>query len=534
MPKRPRWAEAQEKVLDLTYAPTTLTIDTAKAVGHRLAKAVVAKGNLPSRPVALVDGLAVVKSDLVPAELATPAPAPAADDDDDADVPVNGELAEADESPADAPADPSDNGRPAGLLPVSEAELAERAAAPAPAPPEITAEPVDDRPPLDPTVHLTLRPFPATNRREDALDRGQAIPVPVGGEVPRGGELVYPLSALAPEILSDESEDETETPAENANGEQAEGNGEENGDEGAPPVTEPPRDWDLPAKYVSGEVELPRYAEEPDTNMIPIGGWARNRDELVPERTILRPPEMTMLLALGVEEVTIYRRPVVGVASLGLPFPTAGHSQDEVESPGICPLAALAANLMRAARVAALPLGFAPKRFHELVAAVERWVSQVDILLLVGGSHNGPRCRGLDVLNSAGKVMFSGINMQPGGTVSVGKVKNQPVIVTPGSLPDVLVSTVLLARPLSHKYLTPHHYEDQIELALDNGSRLSVNRDTVIPVRYSFDRMREKHYTRFSGLRHDPWLEFIRGQALVVLQEGRRYEDGEPVTAYRY
>jgi len=530
MPKRPRWAEARDKVLDLTYAPTTLTIDTAKAVGHRLAKPVVAKGNLPSRPVALVDGLAVVKNDLVAAELA----APASNGDDDAETPVNGEMVEESGPGEDAAPDSSDNGRPAGLLPVSETELAEREAAPTPPVPEITAEPVDVRPPLDPTVRLTLRPFPATNRREDALDSGQAIAVPVGGEVPRGGELVYPLAELTAEAVIDDTEDESEEPENNNNETQTDNNAEENGDDGAPPVTEPPRDWDLPAKYFSGDVELPRYAQKPDLNMIPIGGWARNRDELVPERTILRPPEMTMLLALGVEEVTIYRRPVVGVASLGLPFPSAGRSQDEPESPGICPLAALAANLMRAARVAALPLGFAPKRFHELVAAVERWVDQVDILLLVGGSHSGPRCRGLDVLQSAGKVMFSGANMQPGGVVSVGKVKNQPVIVTPGSLPDVLVSTVLFARPLAHKYLTPHHYEDQIELLLDSGLRLAVERDTVVPVRYSFDRMREKHYTRYSGQRHDPWLEFIRGQALVALEGGRRYEDGEPVTAYRY
>jgi hypothetical protein len=91
----------------------------------------------------------------------------------------------------------------------------------------------------------------------------------------------------------------------------------------------------------------------------------------------------------------------------------------------------------------------------------------------------------------------------------------------------------LPARSLAHKHLT-RLYEDRLELELERGSLLSVERDSAVPVRYSLDEQRGVHTTRFDGRGYDPWLDYIRGQALVVLAAGRRDSDGELVTAYKY
>ena len=188
MADRPKLAEALESVLSLTYPPTTLSIDTPKAAGHRLAKAVVAKGNLPTRPVSLVDGLAVVRRDVL-------APAAPAADAEDVAAPAS-----AQEPPA---SDASENGGEVisgPLEPVADEDApaeGEQHQPAADAAPTATAEPRDPG-----TVRLTLRPFPPTNRLEDALASGQAIAVPAGGEVPRGGELVYPFSAFTAEVES--------------------------------------------------------------------------------------------------------------------------------------------------------------------------------------------------------------------------------------------------------------------------------------------------------------------------------------------
>lgn len=539
MAELPKLEAALERVMGLSYPAVTLEIPVTRAAGHRLARAVTAKGSQPSRPFALTDGLAVMAVDVQPLSAPLPpAPEPQPESEPEVAEEQGAEqqpslslpelLGMEDEVEGGAPAtlQQPDEAPNAELPPASDAaaEADETEAAEGERPSAAAGAPtLNDQPP----VVLELRQFPASSRREDALAVGQAISVPVGGEVPRGAEVIYPFA-----WVEQPAEGATVLPASAA----APPRGAETDDEleeGPLPVAEPPRDWDMPRRYLSGTVQLKRLAVRPTQAMVPIGAWARNREVLMPEKTVLRPPDLALLEALGVQDVEVFRRPVVGVASLGLPFPEAGRPPEKAGE-GPCPLLTLAVQLIRAARVAALPLGYAPLRFRELLRLVQRWVSQVDILLLVGGSHSGARCLALDVIASTGEVAISGLEMTPGGNTSCGRVNERPVFALPGSLPDVLAGLVLLVRPLAHKYLTPHLYSSTLELELEHGSRLSVDETTVAPVRFGLDRERGVYTTRYSGRQHDPWLDFIRGQALLVLEGGRRYNDGEQATVHLY
>ena len=543
MAELPKLEAALERVMGLSYPAVTLEIPVARASGHRLARAVTAKGSQPSRPFALTDGLAVLAIDVQPLSI-DDAP-PVAEPEPPAAEPES-------EPPVEPPAEQESDAAPPELLVAEDqtpfppaAEQAQPADAPLAADDEQqsedsgaegadTEEPVGDQaaPTLDnqPAVLLEIRPFPATSRREDALGLGQAIAVPVGGEVPRGAEVLYPFAWVEQPVTAAGSAAAGPAVPQAPGGKAA---GDEEGEDDQLPVAEPARDWDMPNRHLSGTVQLKRLSMRPTHTMVPIGAWARNREVLVPEKTVLRPPDVALLEALGVEEVEVYRRPVVGVASLGLPFPEAGRPPEKAGE-GPCPLLTLSVQLMRAARVAALPLGYAPLRFRELLRLVQRWVSQVDILVLVGGSHSGPRCLALDVISSAGEVAVSGMDLAPGGNLSCGRVGERPVFALPGSLPDVLSGLVLMVRPLAHKYLIPHLYNSTLELELEHGSRLEVDRTMVAPIRFGLDRDRGIYTTRYSGRQHDPWLDYIRGQALLVLEGGRRYSDGERATVHLY
>ena len=526
MAEKPTLDKALELILSLSYPPTTLSLPPEQAVGHRLAKAVIARGNQPTRPFALVDGLAVLKDDvLVPTGNATSEPAKPAEESDLESTYIEEDEQTAPHEAADeqaAPRDAADEQAGASDTPALDDTGADEAEPP-------VAQDVSE------DVQLALRPFPETNRKEEALTFGQAIPVQVGGEVPRGGDFVYPFASFVSEYESTERKTPVPAPPEPAppDNDQAAESEPEEGIEDLP-AAEPSRDWELATRYLSGQVELKRLARPAETNMVQIGGWARNREVVVAERTIIRAGELAMLSALGIEEVEVYRRPVVGVASLSPPFPEAGKEHDRQQQRGACPLQRMAVALARASRVAALPLGFAPLKFRALLSVLKRWMRQVDILLLVGGSHHGPECLGLDVLRAIGDVSFSGVELTPGSSLSAGKVLGRPLVVMPGTLPDVLVGFALLVRPLAHKYLTPHLYNSTIELVLERGAELGVAQDTAVPVRFGFDRQREAFCTRYAGQRYDPWLDWIRGQAVVVLEAGKRYEDGERVTAHLY
>lgn len=422
----------------------------------------------------------------------------------------------------------------------------------------------------DRLVRLNLRAMPASARREDALAPGTAVAIGAGSEVPRGADFVIPMAdciegpdsplpnippgfqPYAPParmnkmLLRREARRQQDAPAE----EQAEST-ESTEVVGEP---EPLREWDFAARYQTGQVEVPVFPTRPPLGLVPIGSWARQREDLLQERTLLRPGEVALLEAMGVDEVEVYRRPVIGIASLAPPLPVAQRKHesrqsqqmmvtgggprqqsDEVSLVGICPLTALAVHLCRSADLAALPLGSAPQTYRPLAEAVLRWLGQVDILLLVGGAHFGPRCLAQDIIGGQGELRLSGLAAHPCEGVSAGMVEGRPVFAIPGSLPEVLSAFVMLVRPLAHKYNPPLHFSSELTLALESGDEVRVSRDTIAPVRFGFSQDYGMLGTRYSGPRGgDPWLQYIRGQALAVFEAGRQYRRGETIRAVAY
>lgn len=565
LPDIPDISAAIARIMELSYPPATLSLPPAKALGHRLAAPVGSRNPAPSRPFALTDGFAVAAQDVVarrsevqsvPVEMQPEAearsePAPGA-------MPETANLLH--ENAGSKMAEPVD-------------EMAGDAAADHF--PETPGEdPPEDEAPASPgverRVQLGLRPMPQSARREDALAPGYAVAIGVGDEVPRGADYVIPMADCVQGPLSPvpcipegfqpytpparmnkmllrrearrQAEAPTEEPADGADG--ADNLGQ----------PEPLREWDLVSRYQSGQIEVPVYSSRPAPGHVPIGSWARQREDLLPERALLRPGEVALLEAMGVDEVEVYRRPVVGIASLAPPLPVAQRKQDskqaqqmmvtgggpkqssdEVNLVGFCPLTALAVHLCRSADLAALPLGTAPQSYRPLAESVLRWLGQVDILLLVGGSHFGPRCLSQDLIAGQGDLRVAGTTAAPCQGLSAGLVEGRPVFAIPGGLPELLSSFVLFVRPLAHKYNPPLHFSGEVSLALENGSQLHADQDSIVPVRYGWSQEYGMQGTRYSGQRGgDPWLAYVRGQALIQLEGGRQYRSGEVVRAFTY
>jgi molybdopterin biosynthesis enzyme len=211
------------------------------------------------------------------------------------------------------------------------------------------------------------------------------------------------------------------------------------------------------------------------------------------------------------------------------------RGEEETRMVRVCPLTTLALNLCKTAQVAGLPLGFAPAAFRPLARAVSRWLSQVDVLLLIGGPSHGPRCLAQDVIAAQGKLALAGMQLEPAGGLSAGLVDGRPVVAIPGGLADVAVGFSIFARPLIHKHNPPVGYSPEIPLALENGSQLRPDRDRAVAVRYGYSPEYGMQATRYSGQRgRDPWLDIARGQAFIVLEAGREYHDGEIVRGFPY
>jgi molybdopterin biosynthesis enzyme len=562
MPDRPKLDEALAAVMELSYPPTTLVLPPSRAVGHRLAAPVVARSAQPSRPLALTDGLAVQARDVVASRRrgSEPQPEDQAVEPEPENPEEATELAEATHTNGDLAdqmvltTDYSADDEGTEEVPADSEQM------------ERQEEPEDDLG----TVRLALRPPPSSNRKDEALSAGQAIPVPAGGEVPRGGEIIIPFSEIAGDLADDmpyidpalrEARESALAAAAAARAraanmprsrrERAEQPESEEPEDGALPALEPAREWDLAARFAKGEVELPRYGRRPDEHMIPIGGWVRARQEILPERAVIRAGEMALLEALGIEDVEVYRKPVIGVASLAPPMPraqrvarrsgtetmlisnTARDSVEEMTEGYVDPIALMILQLCKTAQVASLPLGFAPTRFRPLVISVERWLEQVDVLLLVGGSHIGPRCLSQDVIAALGRVSLAGLDLDPAGGTSAGMIGDKPVFSLPGSLPDALAAFVLLVRPLLHKYLPPLHFEGSLSARMERALPFEPSQATALPVRLRDTA--DGVSARLSGSRRDdPWMRYIRANGLLIAHPGGNYAEGEPVRVHLY
>ncbi len=619
---------ARGHILNLSYPPTTLVLPPARAVGHRLASPVTAKSNLPLRPFATVDGLAVNSADLLlgrerrDRDERRRGRGRGRDGRDEGGLDTMAGQAE-DMGPEGLSADALGRFEAEGQDPdtehngahaedgASENNGSELDEASGPQQPEGGRGPEMTR--------LILRPAPQTSRKDDSVAPGEAVPIAVGDEVPRGCDFVIPFAALEGEPSSLEPprldpeppkwqakdgsatvnkgrmRDDRERQAamrRAADKSGAAGEGEPEVDDDDLPSREPARDWDLAQYYQEGGLELPRTERLGSGTLVSIGAWARNREALFHERTLLRPGEVALLEALGVPEVEVYRRPIVGIASLSEPLPSPNRGQTRREGPpkrggraseamqmagvpeakaaperpqrgrrpappmvedpeefedldlpsGICPLTQMCMHLCRVAQVAALPLGYAPKRFRPLSLRMERWLNQVDVLLLVGGSHHGPRCLSQDVIATYGRLAVAGADVHPGGNLSAGSLAGKPVFSMPGSLPEVLAGFVLFVRPLLHKYASPLHFEAELPVVLEQGSRIRVPFNTAVGLRYSYDPQKHCFGSRYSGPGRpsggnrdsDTWMDFVRGQALAVIEGGREYQDGDVITAYPY
>ncbi len=559
MSDKPNLAEALRRIMDLTYPPRTLSIRTTKALGYRLAKPVTARGNQPSRPLSLVDGLAIMSRDLKASTwLKQHAEESGQSMEDEPDEATEEQLEEDDELLHDEEAITADAAIDMSLI-GSDEKVRRRSAAPEgeeddeeesfeslqidaaeaefaeegyeDSGPAVTAQERSELPDVPP-AEFTLRPPPQSNRKEEALRNGQAIAISIGEEVPRGADMVFPVDDLVP--LPGEYEFDYKEPPKPEPDRRRRRRRDEPEPEDAAPVEEPPRDWELVNHYQRGTVELPRSFERPPRNLLPIGSWARNKEAMIPEKAVLGPLDLAMLRALRVDEVEVFRKPVVGIASLGLPFPVAGRAGGQEKRDEECPIATACYHLSQSAQVASLNMGYAPGGFRELRNAMKIWTSQVDLLYIVGGSHHRHRSLAHDVIASLGTIYMAGIDVDPCRHITAGKVNGRPVIAMPGSMPEAISAFLAFVRPLSHKYLRPRNFQSTEQVVLEQGSRISVERDCLRPIRYRRDRETGRLTTRYAGQEGDPWLDYIRGQALLPVEAGREYGDGEEVEVLIY
>ncbi|MDF2627327.1 MAG: molybdenum cofactor biosynthesis protein [Symbiobacteriaceae bacterium] len=172
---------------------------------------------------------------------------------------------------------------------------------------------------------------------------------------------------------------------------------------------------------------------------------------ILPEGHRIRPQDMGALLAAGVMEIPIIKRPRVVFIPTGTelvnpkPDPKAGEII-EFNSRVV---------LSQVAEWGGVPKRFPiiPDNYELLKDTVLKAVDRGDIIVVNAGSSAGSEDYTVHVLAELGEVLVHGVAIKPGKPVMLGMIKGKPVIGLPGYPVSTWLTADIFVRPLIYRHL---------------------------------------------------------------------------------
>ncbi|MFN2144144.1 MAG: molybdopterin-binding protein, partial [Anaerolineales bacterium] len=176
-------------------------------------------------------------------------------------------------------------------------------------------------------------------------------------------------------------------------------------------------------------------------------------EEVIPAGTRLRPAEIGGLMALGITEVEVGRKPLVGILSSGdeVVHPSEPIAPGQVRDINSYTLQAL----VRQAGGEAKLYGVSADKKSALAELVTRAYRECDAVVVTAGSSASVRDLTAMVIDELGEpgVLVHGVNVRPGKPTILGVCDQKPVIGLPGNPVSALVIAGLFVVPLLRRML---------------------------------------------------------------------------------
>ena len=188
----------------------------------------------------------------------------------------------------------------------------------------------------------------------------------------------------------------------------------------------------------------------PGENVIQVGEDVRAGDTLFSPGHAIRPQDIGGLLALGITQIPVLRRPRIAIVSTG----------DELVPPDVQPPPGRIRDIntytiaARAAQCGADPviIGLAPDEYEPQLQAARDGLRAADALVFSAGSSLSTRDMTAAVFNALGDpgVLLHGISIKPGKPTIVAVADHKPLFGLPGNPVSALVVFDLLVAPTIH------------------------------------------------------------------------------------
>jgi len=160
---------------------------------------------------------------------------------------------------------------------------------------------------------------------------------------------------------------------------------------------------------------------------------------------MLRPSDIALLAATGIDALDVFRTLRVGVLSTGDEICPAGNSatEDQIYDAN----RPMLLSLLSRWGVEAVDLGHVGDRRDLVRARLDEAAEKVDAILTSGGASAGDEDHMSAILKAEGQVAFWRIAIKPGRPLAMGQWRGVPVFGLPGNPVAAFVCALIFARP---------------------------------------------------------------------------------------
>lgn len=259
-----------------------------------------------------------------------------------------------------------------------------------------------------------------------------------------------------------------------------------------------------------------------------IGEDVCTGEMLLPSRTAVTPAAMGALLAGGVLEIPVYRRPVVGILPTG----------DEIIPPTTDPAPGQIMEFNSTIFSAMVQeWGAVPKTYpitrdnlEDIRARVAQAAEECDMVLLNAGSSAGREDYSCQAISEVGEVLCHGIAIKPGKPAILGCKGPVPILGVPGyPVSGILVIRELLQPLVEHLTGRTHAQVETAEAVLSRPvvSGLKYREFIRLRLGYVGDKLMASPLSRGSGV----VTSFMKADGILEVPQGTEgYENGQTVT----
>lgn len=280
-------------------------------------------------------------------------------------------------------------------------------------------------------------------------------------------------------------------------------------------------------RHADGSITI-HDAAAPWQHIRQIGEDVCAGEMILPAHVSVTPSAIGAMIAGGVLEIEVIRKPVVGIIPTG----------DEIIPPCANPKpgdilefnSSIFSAMVRQWGAEARTYPIVPDVFEQMKAMVSKAAAECDMVLLNAGSSAGREDYSAQVIRELGQVLYHGIAIKPGKPAILGCMGAKPILGVPGYPVSGIIVIEELLKPLVEQWLKvtdqPRQYVRAV-LTRPVVSGLKYQEFVRVRLGYVGSRLMASPLSRGSGV----VSSFMKADGILEVEQGvEGYEAGSEVT----